>query len=266
MQLKNENLIFERKLDLKHDTYLLDHKISGISFVPAAIGASMIICAAQLQSGQITQLQDFKVNSPIMVKDKIINLIMRSEKRKNSLQIKISNPILAFSGTATRIFKNKKIIKNFGKVIQEKEPRDFGSSGPLFFGPNFHSIDKVLITSKKETIMRIKNDKLRTIFDAGIYSKLTQWIDASIQAVGGVGNIRFKVFSLPISISKITSHFENDISNILYIIPEKVTRSKEHIKGNAFIVNDKKEVILELENIRLKIFNKNSIKNESWTK
>ncbi|MAE42750.1 hypothetical protein CMO93_03190 [Candidatus Woesearchaeota archaeon] len=249
----DQDLSFKKILSLAEDTYLSDHRINGVIYMPAAVSIAMFLCSSSLYFKGFPVLSNFNIKNPTLIGDKDAPLFTEGIKLKDNLSMKIKNKITYASCEAKlKSSKTKKRVKKFKKPASAISNDSIYNKNMLFHGPSFQVIDKVFL-DKKNIVAKVDNKKLVPLLDAGIYGKIIQWIDSAFQSLAYIGIKNGKGLSLPVSVYEIIPHFENIFSNILYILPNVKKITSRDIIGDVEIVNEKNEVILEFNGIKLKI-------------
>lgn len=249
-------LIFEKLFDLSKDNYLKDHKINGACYVPAAIGISMFFCAGSIYFKKFPILKNINIYNPIIVKKIPTKCLLEAKRKKqHSSTFSIKSNASHFYCEAEISEKINPSRQNLIKINGRSAKNFIYPSSPiqnsLHLGPVFKNIEKVIFNKNNKPIFAINNSKLLPIFGFEFYDKLIQWVDSLFQAVGATTlNNNFK--AIPTKISKISFYPETQISNYVYAVPSKIKATSNSIEGDAVLINENGEVIIELTKIFLK--------------
>ncbi len=253
------NSIFEKFFDLSKDIYLKDHKIKDIAYVPAAVGISMFLCLANMYYRGFTILENIVIYNPITIKKEPLKCFLKAERKGDIYDFSIKSNVSHFScqtkGEQTKKTINYDLKKAKNEILVNSIYSEYYFKNSLYQGPIFQCIDKAFMDKEDNPFLRIDNSKLLPVLNCGIYDKLIQWIDVSFQALGAIG-IKHNYKIIPIKISKITTFFHNKISNYLYIIPFVKKINSKTTKGDVIVVNENKEIILEMKGVFLRTINK----------
>lgn len=251
--------IFEKIFDLSKDTYLKDHQIKGVSYVPAAVGISMFLCLANMYNREFPILENIVIYNPIIVQDKPVKCQLKAEKRGAFYDFSIMSNVLCFSCMARNNREKKTIRRVINKAKKEilvnSIYSDYYSKDSLYHGPILQCIDRALLDKDDNPFFRIDNSKLLPVLNCGIYDKLIQWMDVSFQALGAIG-LKYDRKFIPVKVSKLTTFFHNKISNYLYIIPSITQPDQKTAKGNVVVVNEDGEIIIEMKGVFLRTISK----------
>ncbi|EKE19215.1 MAG: beta-ketoacyl synthase [uncultured bacterium] len=257
LSLSQQNQVFEKSFDLANDTYLEDHKIDGTSYVPAAVSLAMFFCLAKMQNKGIPILENFVIHNPMIVKENSLKCKLMVEKKSDGYDFFINSNITNSScQTKQNIFQEKKkkidkLEKAFGEILVNSIYGEYYSQKSLYLGPVFQNIDKVFLDQYEKPFLRIDNSKMLPVLNLGFYDKFVQWVDVAFQALGATGLKNNKTY-IPVRVAKISTFFENDISNILFVIPSVIKIDSVDIIGDVLIVNEDGEVLIELTGISMK--------------
>jgi hypothetical protein len=200
-------------------------------------------------------LKNIVIHNPIIVKKKPVKCFLEVESKNELRNFSIKSNALCFY-CETEVGEEKKLpprdlMKPVKEIAKNSIYSDYYSKNSLYLGPVFQNIDKALIDKDDNPFFVIDNSKLLPVFGLGIYDKLIQWIDILFQAVGAVAlKDNFRV--IPVKISKLSFFSETEISNYVYAVPSETKFIANGIEGNAVLVNEKGEVVLELVGIFLK--------------
>lgn len=248
-------LVFKKLFDLSKDNYLKDHKIKGVCYVPAAAGISMFLCLGSMYFKKFPVLKNIAIYNPIIVKEKPVKCFLEAERKKQLHVFSIKSNVSHFYCEA-EIGKGKKaphhnLMKAGKEIAKSSIYSDHYSKSGLYLGPIFQNINKAFIDKNGNPFFTVDNSKLLPVFKLEVYDKLVQWIDVLFQAVGAAA-LDSNFGAIPVKISKLSFFPKTKISNYIYAIPSKTKFTNNGIEGNAAIVNEKGEIILELTGIFLK--------------
>lgn len=258
-----QNPIFEKDFDLSKDSYLKDHKIKDMSYVPAAVGATMFFCLAEIYNKEFPVLENIVIRNPIIVKDVPLKCQLKIEKKKDVYEFFIKSNAINFScqtgnrNDQTRKTVNYAVGESQKEILVESIYSDYYFKDSLYLGPIFQTIERAFLDEKDNPFFRVDNSKLLPVLGYGFYDKLVQWIDVSFQALSAIGlknNLKF----IPIKVSKLTTFFHNEISNYLYVIPFLTKFDATDIRGDVVVVNEKGEVLIEMKDVFLKSINEHA--------
>ena len=256
VNISASKIIFKKEFDLPKDVYLKDHKVGGLSYVPAAVGITMFLCFGNIYFKKITVLKGVKIQNPIIVKDKAVKCFLRVEKKYNYFNFVVESNIPHFYGRA-EIKKSRKIsrfdlIKTGEIIVKDLIYSNFDSKNNLYLGLVFRSIDKAIIGKNGNYSFSIDNSKLLPVFGFGFFDKLVQWIDAMFQSLGVVAMRKRGFKMLPVEIGEFYFHPETKISDFVYAMPLKIKFTKEGAMGDIVLVNKNGECIIELKSVIFK--------------
>ncbi|MBU1179218.1 SDR family NAD(P)-dependent oxidoreductase [Patescibacteria group bacterium] len=252
----SSNIIFEKIFDLAEDKYLNDHKIDGVSYVPAAVGVAMFLCLGRIYFGEFPVLENIAIRNPIAVRDRFFKCSLEAEKSGDSCLFAVkSSGAIHFLSKAKKN-QNKKAAtrsakKPSGKILTDKLYSDPRFKEGVYLGPTFQCIDKVF----SGNIFGIDNSKLLPVLGCGLYDKLILWIDGSFQALA-VASLKPKQRGrkfIPSEISEIRTFFSNKISDYLYLVPRITKSTAGRLEGDVDVLNERGEKILALKGVCLKI-------------
>ncbi|MCK4386951.1 MAG: SDR family NAD(P)-dependent oxidoreductase [Candidatus Pacebacteria bacterium] len=257
---------FEKDFDLSRDNYLKDHTIGGLSYVPAAVGITMLLCLTKLRFGELSILKNIVMPNPIMVKNKPFKCFLEAEKEGSAYKVSLKSKVSYVScqidenreRTTIQYTLNKATNKFSMDLIYKKTAHTDG----LYLGPIFQCINEAYLDKDNNPFFRIDNSRLLPVLGCGIYDKLIQWVDASFHALGlaaiKLTKTKYNRLLLPMRISKLTTCFHNEISNYLYLIPSLTKHNSQGIEGDIVVINEDGKIIIEMKGIFLKAINKES--------
>jgi len=250
------SLAFEKFFDLSKDVYLKDHRIKDEAYAPAAVGMGMFLCLANAYLKTFPVFQNIAINNPIVLKEnEPLRCVMGAERKNGGWALSIKSNVSHFSCLARNGGGKKKARRDLVKA--EKEiPRssiysDYYSKNSLYYGPAFQCIDRAFLDKDGNPFFAIDNSKLLPTLGLGFYDKLIQWVDVSFQALGAAG-LRHNRKIIPVKVSKFCFFPETQITNYLYAIPEASKLNLKGLEGNAVVVNENGEIVLELEGVLFK--------------
>lgn len=248
--------VFKKHFDLSEDVYLKDHKINGVSYVPASVGISMFLCLGNLYFKKFPILKNIAIQNPIVVKNEPVECLFEAENKNGFYGFSIKSNITHFYGEAEGNNRQKAshydLIKPEKEIVKEDFYSDFNLNDSIFYlGPAFQTVYKALIDKDDNLCLVVDNSKLFPALGLGIYDKLIQWIDVLFQALGATAlNPDFKI--IPVKISKLSVFSDTEISNRVYAIPSVVKFTASGLEGNAALVNEKGETIIEMTGVFMK--------------
>ncbi len=249
--------IFEKKFGLIGDVYLDDHQISGNSYVPAAVGIGMFFCLASAYDRRFPILEKIIIHNPLIVKKELVPANLEVKRVEKRLDFSIKSSVLNFSGQVNRF--SEKISKE--THIKKKAQKEISKSSiyceknakqGLYLGPIFQNIEKAFLDEEGNAFFRLNNADLLPVLGLGFYDKFIQWIDASFQALSYAVGFKNGYKFIPVGVSKIATFFDSEITNYLLIYPTINEFSSDEANGNVVIINEKNEIIIEMEGIVLK--------------
>ncbi|MFH1393238.1 MAG: SDR family NAD(P)-dependent oxidoreductase [Patescibacteria group bacterium] len=241
--------VFEKVFNLSDDAYLKDHAIKGTSYVPAAVGISMFLCAGSMYFKKFPILKNIEINNPIVVKNDPVRCLLEVEGDRNIKSFSIKSNVLHFHCEAESAEAKKIPARDL--IIAKKEISvssiysDFYFKDSLYLGPTFQSMDRALIDKNSDPFLLIDNSKLLPVLGLGYYDKLIQWIDASFQALGAVA-LKNNLKMIPTKVSKLSVFPGVEITKYVYAIPSKTKFINGGLEGDVILINEKGEAILEL--------------------
>lgn len=248
-------MVFYKKFDLSEDFYLKDHKIKGLSYVPAATGIVMFLCLGNIYFKKILTFKNIIIQNPIAVKNKAVKCFFEIERKKSFFSFSIKSNLPHFHGEARGNRPRKaprfNLIKTSKEIAKNSIYSDFYSKNNLYFGPVFQSIDRAQINENGDYFFVIDNSKLPPIFGLEFYDKLIQWIDALFQSLGVIA-FRQKTKMLPVKISQLSFFPKTEISNFMYAIPLKIKFNADGLKGSIALINENGECAIELKDVFFK--------------
>ena len=247
--------VFEKVFNLSNDAYLKDHTIKGVSYVPAAVGISMFLCAGNMYFKKFPNLKNIEISNPIVVKNNPVKCLLEVEGDKNIGSFSIKSNVLHFhceaEGNEVKKTPPRDLITAEKEISLSSIYSDYYFKDSLYLGPTFQSIDKALIDKNGDPFFLINNSKLLPVLGLGYYDKLIQWIDASFQALGAVA-LKKNLKMIPIKISKLSGFSNAEITKYVYAIPSRTKFINDGLEGDVILVNEKGETIIELMGILMK--------------
>lgn len=256
--ISTSKLIFEKFFELSKDNYLKDHKIKDVCYVPAAVGIGMFLCAGSMYFKKFPVLKNITIRNPIIVKEKPVKCFLEAEVKKRPRIFSIKSNVLHFYCEAEVNGKKgpprHNLIKAKKEIAKSFIYPNYRSKNGLYLGPIFQNIDKAFINKNGNPYFAINNSKLLPVLGLRNYDRLTQWTDVLFQAIGAT-TLKNDFKAIPIKISKLSFFPETKISDYVYAMPSKIKLTNNGIGGNAKLINEKGEVILQLTGIFLKKIN-----------
>ncbi|MDP3765009.1 MAG: SDR family NAD(P)-dependent oxidoreductase [Nanoarchaeota archaeon] len=250
VQPNYEDLCFLKRLSLDEDRYLADHEISGVAYLPAAVSLVMMLCAASLELDDFPSIRNFAIRNPIILRGNEVLLETELKKHNNVMACRIKNSIL-FNSAIIEKGRKSKNTKSFDIPKKIVDVSVYGD-GKFFHGPSFQAIDRVLAGNNGNLVIQVRLSKLPNIFNEGQFGRIAQLIDASFQSLAIKSMKNHDGLSLPVKVSRLIPYFQTPLTDLMYILPSIKGISSDYINGNAIVINDKKEVVLELNGIVLK--------------
>ncbi len=238
---------FLRTFSLDEDSYLKDHKIKGLYYVPAAMGISMFACVARLYFDEEFIINNFDIKNPIILKDKV-DVRINTMTRKNGIHMDISTNVKNYSCDIERsqdqeVIKRK--IKKFSsEILINSLYSEYYFKDSIRFGPKFQNMHSVFLDTDNNFIIKTNNLRLSEYTGEHLYDRLIQWFDLGFQALGYFTLYKHRIQSLPSSIDKIRIFFNVKETENVIIIPEI-----KSVKGDVMILNDLGEVMMLMEGV-----------------
>ena len=248
--------VFKKYFDLSKDAYLKDHKINGVSYVPAAVGISMFLCLGNLYFKKFPILKNIIMQNPIVVKNDPVECLFEAENKNRFYGFSIKSNLIHFYGEAEGDNRQKAphydLIKPEKEIAKKDAYSDLNLNDSIFYlGPVFQTASKALIDKGDNLCLVVDNSKLLPVLGLRFYDKLIHWIDVLFQALVATAlNPDFKI--IPVKISKLSVFFDTEISNCVYAIPSTVKFTASGLEGNAALVNEKGETIIEATGVFMK--------------
>lgn len=254
----NPDNYFDKTFSLETDPYLLDHRIDGISYVPAAVGISMFACLASLYSSSFTCVTDFTIHSPIMIRDTMLRVILRPQRRDQNLvcTIQSSAPHFTCSVLTENIPVAPASTIDLSAFTHTILSTSIYSEKALFHGPVFQTMHQALANDSNEICVVIDNDQLLPVHIPSCpityYDRLIQWIDTAFQSLGLTALLQQNVMAIPIAVTMIRLFSDHEVTKHITIVPSNIRLDSETITGDVLIMNEKKDVLVALNDITLK--------------
>lgn len=247
--------VFKKNFNLSDDAYLKDHAIQGASYVPAAVGIGMFLCAGNMYFKKIPVLKNIEINNPIVVKNNPVSCLLEVEGSGDTKVFSIKSNVRHFH-CETGSGPEEKIPAIEPASAEKEIPAssiysEYYFKDSLYLGPIFQSIDRALIDKGGNPFIRIDNSKLLPVLGLGYYDRLIQWIDASFQALGAVA-LKNNLKMIPVKVSELSVYPDAEITKYIYAVPSKTRFAGDGLEGDIILVNEKGEAILNLKGVFIK--------------
>ena len=247
---------FQKTFDLERDAYLRDHTIEGSSYVPAAVGIGMFLCAGSMYYKKFPVLKDIKISNPIIVKDPGAECVLEIEINGKRSSFSIRSHALHFHCAAEEGEADIKVpVRAVPKAVREIAVRsiysDYYFKDSLYLGPIFQTIHRALIDAAGEPFIVVKTGALLPVLGLGNLDTLMQLIDASFQALGAVALLQNKKM-IPIKIAELFLFPGGTIPSSVFVIPSDVRFSGDELEGDVDVCNEKGGVLLSLRGVTLR--------------
>jgi acyl carrier protein len=248
----DREFMFEKTFSLDKDSYLREHKIKSKSYLPVSVGIGMFMCIANLKFGNFFTLNNVKSHSPIIVDNKTKKVFLKFEENLIGLKTNIESNIKHLSCDIEKNDKIKTKKIGFNGFKYEVDMSSAYNNEVIYFGPKIRPLSKIFLDNKNSLVACVDINNLNLIIDSFPYGKLILLVESSFHALGFSNFIANRNIGLPESVSKISFDFNNEISDMLYVVPKFVRSDKNYIKGDVCVVNKYKQVIIELNGIKFR--------------
>jgi malonyl CoA-acyl carrier protein transacylase/NAD(P)-dependent dehydrogenase (short-subunit alcohol dehydrogenase family)/acyl carrier protein len=245
------NHAFERVLGADEE-WLRDHRIDGISYLPAATALTMALAIGE--SGAAVprrNVEEFEILAPLAVPERGVTL---------RLEMRARGQRTAFSG--------KTAVPHFQALLAESPPLDDAKPyttagrrvstfrlyrrGLFFHGPSFQTLHRASV-DEGVLVVRIEARRLTPIYGLPLHDRLTQWIDASFQALALEAYRRESVMALPAGARRVSRSEEVELASDVQLRVSYGGREGNVIRGDVTVATLAGKALVQLEGITLNI-------------
>ena len=243
---------FDRVLNAE-EPWLRDHRLDGTSYLPAATALTMALAIGEsgIAAVPLRTVEEFEFVAPLAVpvRGVTLHLEMRARGQRTAVSGKTSLPHFQAFLTESQILDDIPPYTTAGERVSTFR---IYRRGLFFHGPSFQTLHRASVTDGV-LVVRIESKRLTTIYGLPLQDRLTQWIDASFQALALEAYRRESVMALPASVSRVTRAEQIDPHGDVQVRVLYGGREGNVIRGDVTVGTLAGNAVVELEGIKLNI-------------
>lgn len=244
---------YQRLLDRTCDTWLWDHMIDGVSYLPAASAITMAFGFSPLAQGEPACLEDFHMVQAVAVRDAPVALALELEKISGGIGVRGQTSLVHFrcrvhdGALALRAPEGPAPMS--GRPI---EPEQLYRESRLFHGPTFQVLHHVWVTASGSLAGRIDSARLPAVYGIEHWDRLTQWLDGAFQLLGLASLLQEPMMAIPSAVHRIALAGRCSQPAFVTLALHEVQIGNDEVTGAVVLAAEGQRTLLSLEGVRLR--------------
>lgn len=238
-------------LTLTNLPYLRDHCLNGRPIMAASNMIALFMQMGYAIWGQIPQALNFIGHNFVFVNEdeSQVSLIMNRSTDKIQFQMK-SHFINSEGEVKIPQISEKMIISKKPPKTDSRLNTEFLTGTIIEVERSFNFSDTYLVNSQtQDIVVQFDPRKIMRSTEMPLYDFTFSLIEICNQAIGLSSQWKYNYYAIPKSIQKITLNENVEITTKMYSHQGNVRSEENQVFADAYITNDKDEVVLLLENV-----------------
>ena len=257
------------RLNLRDSSYLMDHVINGNIIYPASSALATMVYAAYHYHQGANVIEGFDARSFVAPDAEKSDVGLEIERLgTDRIQMKMLSPrAVHFQCEAVRRKEPPTGVpaREFVKDLQIN-PQPLYFTEAVLFNKHYQLATELWFDKDKNILQITRASELTRYTPLATYDRLQQWFEATLQALGGKLLWQTSHCWVPTRIRSITMRFDRGISDALQHRIQISRIDKDRSYADAFVLNSKGEVVIEMLGIEDVPVSKNAVPNKFHVK
>ncbi len=238
-------------LTLTNLPYLRDHCLNGRPIMAASNMIALFMQMGYSVWGLIPQSLNFVGHNFVFVNEDESQVSLTINRSADKIIFQMKSHFINSEGEV-------QIPKSVDKMILTKKPpqtdsrlnAEFLTGTIIEVERSFNFSDTYLVNSKtQDIVVQFDPRKIMRSTEMPLYDFTFSLIEICNQAIGLSSQWKYNYYAIPKSIQKITLYENVEITTKMYSHQDHVRSEENQVFADAYITNDKDEVVLLLENV-----------------
>lgn len=238
-------------LTLTNLPYLRDHCLNGRPIMAASNMIALFMQMGYSIWGLIPQALNFVGHNFVFVNEdeSQVSLTMNRFADKISFQMK-SHFVNSEGDIRIPQLNDKMILTKKPPQTDSRLNAEFLTGTIIELERSFNFSDTYLVNSKtQDIVVQFDPRKIMRSTEMPLYDFTFSLIEICNQAIGLSSQWKYNYYAIPKAIQKITLYENVEVTAKMYSHQDNVRSEQDQVFANAYITNDKDEVVLMLENV-----------------
>ena len=253
---RTEDGAYRRIFDLRRDSWLGDHVIDGVSYVPAASCIAMALAFTALAENGSAGLADFEMLQAIPVRDGPVSLGLHLEKTVDGLGLLGRAETARFRCR----FADSRSVERDEALPPETVPDDglvqFYEDGRLFHGPRFQVLHHGRIDGAGAAEAWIETSRLLPVYGCEAWDRLTQWLDGAFQVLGLAALAGKPAIAVPTGVRRVSVFALRLRPEFVKLKTMKISIEDGEIRGDVLGTDELDRPVFRLAQVRLRVLSR----------